>query len=309
MAPAGRYEGFQQKESCFAAKLTKPIKPTRLLRCLLSVLQKSAPPSGAPERKSQDRLISGQLENKKRILIVEDNVTNQKVVQWMVEKLGYQCHVVSGGAEAVAALSAPPYDLVLMDMEMPVMNGIQATALIREREAQSCVHVPIIAMTAHTEKEYKDRCMHAGMEGYVTKPIQPPELANTLGRFLGSENRISDAYETIPPNLEGEIFDKTRLIGRLEDAELCQELIGVFAGDFPDQIENLKEAIQKQDLKTLERRAHTIKGAAANVEARSLSRAAFAIEKAGKENNLDFAQKLVTDLEREFDKFLNALKP
>ncbi len=130
-------------------------------------------------------MIEEQKKRNVRILVAEDNVTNQKVVERMLEKLGYRADVVENGRDAIKALDAAPYDMVFMDVQMPQMDGFEATAAIRQREKERDTgHLPIIAMTAHAMKGDRERCIDSGMDDYVSKPIQPKELAAAIARML-----------------------------------------------------------------------------------------------------------------------------
>jgi CheY-like chemotaxis protein len=117
-----------------------------------------------------------------QILLVEDNVTNQKLASVLLHKRGYRVDVAANGVEALAMLEKSPYDLILMDIQMPEMNGLEATQAIRQREQQTNTHIPIIAMTASAMKGDRERCLAAGMDDYVVKPIQPDELYAAIDR-------------------------------------------------------------------------------------------------------------------------------
>jgi CheY-like chemotaxis protein len=244
-----------------------------------------------------------------KILVVDDNATNQKVALKMLEKLGFSADAVFNGQDAIAAMDNTSYDLVLMDLEMPKLDGFQTTAIIREKEASTGCRVPIVAMTAHALREYKTLCLEAGMEGYIAKPVQPKELAGVLDNILNTTLCNNSFVPEVSPPRDDAVFDELTLFSRLEDKALCHELVALFIGDFPQQMEALTEALGKKDFTIIERRAHTIKGAAANVEARTMSSIAYAIEKAGKENNIDLAKGLGEELVNEFDKLTETLKP
>ncbi|MBA4418018.1 MAG: hypothetical protein C0392_08930 [Syntrophus sp. (in: bacteria)] len=310
LTSAGRRgDAARSKEIGFAAYLTKPIKPSQLFSCLATVLcdsKETAKNDALPL--ITKHLIREDTKHKIRILVAEDNVTNQKVALRMLEKLGYKADVAANGKEAVKSVGMIPYSLVLMDVQMPEMDGFDATAAIRENEKEKGTHIPIIAMTAHALKGDRERCLAAGMDDYISKPIQPKELAEAIERQAGAV--LQGEQKNIPEEkpTENMIFDKSALLERLdEDEEFCNDLIAVFVEDFPVQMEQLKMAIMGKDAQKLERQAHTLKGASANIEAKVIRGIALDMEKAGKENNIDRAQSLILQLEKEFDTLMKTI--
>jgi len=174
------------KEIGFAAYLTKPVRSAQLFLCLaldMGADRMASTGEGAPL--ITRHLIEEQKKRNVHILVAEDNVTNQKVVTKMLEKLGYRADIVENGKEALNALDGATYDIVFMDVQMPEMDGFEATALVREREKQEGRgHVPIVAMTAHAMKGDRERCIRAGMDDYISKPIQPRDIAEAIRRTL-----------------------------------------------------------------------------------------------------------------------------
>ncbi len=256
---------------------------------------------------TQDSDSAGATGMKGRILIVEDNPTNQKVAKYILERLGYKADVAASGAEAVRAIDKLPYNLVLMDVEMPDLDGLQTTAIIREREKSGMNRsVPIVAMTAHALKGDRERCLEAGMDDYVSKPVRASELARAIARCTGAtgEEKQESACEAVRIETD-EVFDGEALLSRLEDKDLCGQLLRVFLDDFPLQQQCLVNAVSDGDAGEIERRAHTIKGAAANIEARALSQIAQRIESAGREGDLRVARRLLELLQGEFVRFKN----
>jgi CheY-like chemotaxis protein len=174
------------QELGFSAYLSKPIKPSQLAACLLSVTNRSfdAPPESSPPLITR-HTIKEDIKRNIRILLAEDNMVNQKLAIRILEKLGYSIDTVADGKEAIQALSKTSYDLVLMDVQMPKLDGIEATRIIRD--AQSKVfnpQLPIIALTAHAMKGDKEKCLEAGMNEYISKPINPQELFGVIERQL-----------------------------------------------------------------------------------------------------------------------------
>jgi len=161
-----------------AAYLTKPIAASQLLDAIMNVLGRQAQP--APERRLVTRHSLRETRTSLRILLAEDNVVNQKLASRLLEKRGHTVAVASNGREALALADQHPFDLVLMDVQMPELDGLQATAILREKEKSNGQHLPVIAMTAHAMKGDEERCLAAGMDGYVSKPIDASHLFSMI---------------------------------------------------------------------------------------------------------------------------------
>jgi two-component system, sensor histidine kinase and response regulator len=295
------------------AKLIKPVKPLSLFQCIKDLQHRENP--SARTTVSTGNIQSGEaIENKKKFLVVDDNPINRKVLQWMIGKLGHHIHTCNGGLESVSAASMNKFDLIFMDIEMPEINGFQATAMIREKESALGHHTPIVALTAHARKELREQCQQAGMEWFLTKPVQSKELALAIDHFFGTPKPILSGLginEFASGNNEaGDIhsddisFDKAALLLRTENEDLCWELVDIFLNDFPCKLKKLKSAIEQGNIKLLGQCAHDIKGASANVEAKLLCKTASAIEIEAEENNRICAPDLVKDLEKGFEHFV-----
>ncbi|MBN1850805.1 MAG: response regulator [Deltaproteobacteria bacterium] len=185
--------GLLQK-SGFSGYLSKPIKPSQLYACLLSVAERSFNRSKEPEIPMVTRhTIEEEKRRNIRILLAEDNAVNQRLATRIIEKFGYRIDTVSDGKEAIQALTRTPYDLVLMDVQMPEMDGIEATRIIREFQSKVIdPRLPIIAMTAHAMKGDREKCLEAGMNDYVSKPVNPKELYNAIHKQLSGRLERSD---------------------------------------------------------------------------------------------------------------------
>ncbi len=217
----------------------------------------------------------------------------------LLKKLGLGAEVVANGAEAVHALESIPYDLVLMDVQMPVMDGLEATRRIRNpRSAIQNRRVPIIALTAHAMQGDRERCIEAGMNDYVSKPVSPRALAEVLARWLPKSSA-----ESAPV-----VFDRAGMLGRLlNDEDLAQEVMATFLDDTPLQIEALRGYLDAWDAAGTERQAHTLKGASAAVGAETLCALALEMEKAGKAGDLASVAAQVDEMEREFVRLKEAM--
>ena len=210
-----------------------------------------------------------------RILLAEDNFTNQQVALGILKKLGLRADAVADGNEALEALGAILYDLVLMDIQMPEMDGLEATRCIRDQRSGILNHrIPVIAMTAHAMAGHREKCLRAGMNGYVSKPIDPLALADALEKWIGKgmdvKNRAKNpAEEEKSSDKEDEIqasriFDRPALLERLmNDKELMEMIIAGFLDDMPGQVSALKSLVENGQVEQAGAQAHKIKGAAA----------------------------------------------
>jgi PAS domain S-box-containing protein len=322
------------KDAGFEAYLTKPARYQELFN-IISALQSD---SVLPEKNIKGNLSSHMhpiitrhsvpnqvrlfTDTGARILLVEDNLTNREVAKGMLKKLGLKADSATNGAEAIKALKANPYDLVLMDIQMPVMDGIEATRQIRNAEAEIPKQdlgalrndVTIIAMTAHAMKGDRERFLEAGMNDYLSKPISSKVLADKLEKWLApgvgykgktEETRIQEQSLS----KESPVFDYQVLMERLmDDEDLVRIIMNAFLSDIPQQIVKLKEFIDSENSLGAGRQAHTIKGAAANVEGVSLREVAFEMEKAGKAGELNSVKALFGDLDFQFNRLKESME-
>jgi two-component system sensor histidine kinase/response regulator len=311
MTSLGRQgDAARLKEIGFSAYLTKPIRKSQLYDCLTTVLSRmNQAPEPAEHPIVTRHSINEERRRRYRILLVEDNLTNRLVAMTILEKLGYRADAAGNGLEALEALEMTPYDLVLMDCQMPEMDGYDATQAIRKREAEEMGngvmrHIPIVALTAHAMKGDREKCEAAGMDDYITKPVNPQDVADIIEKWLEKGNRAVDKIEPIlyPTTVETEIFDRIALLDRLMgDNGLLEQVVLTFLEDVERVIGVLKNAIANEDPEGVHRHAHTVKGAAANVCASALRDAAYRVEKAGKERKLEKASLFLTDLEEQFE--------
>ncbi|MBX7259984.1 MAG: response regulator, partial [Candidatus Hydrogenedentes bacterium] len=310
----------------FSAYITKPLRQSQLFDTLAMVLADghAEPASGSVRFVTRHR-VSEARKRRARILLAEDSKTNQLVAIKMLEKLGYKADAVANGKEAIESLRTIPYELVLMDVQMPEMDGFEATRRIRD--AASGVlnsQIPIIAMTAHAMAGDRERCLGMGMNDYVSKPISPVVLAAALERWLpsegdmgfGAEKRLVDKTAAAVAIQDSSIFDKEGMLGRLmHDEELACSVLETFLEDMPLQIATLRSFIEAGMTADAERQAHTIKGAAANVGGEALRSAAAAVEQAAASGRIDTLASAPSELEAHFETlretlaaYLNALK-
>jgi len=294
------------EEIGFSAYLTKPLKQSKLYDCLVTVL-------GASKAKVKKNPIITNYSIKEinkrrvRILVADDNAVNQKVALKILEKMGYRADAVADGIEVLKALENVPYDLVLMDCQMPEMDGYESTRLIRDPKSKVMNHdIPVIAMTANALKGDREKCIEAGMNDYISKPVDPNELNEVIMRFIKSASAAGLSEENINKDKAKKrvIFDKDGVLKRLMgDEDLVAEILKAFLGDMPGQVSSLEAALDSKDMEAVRRIGHTIKGASANIGAINVTDIAFTIEKAGKAEDFEKALPLKKELINALEEF------
>ena len=313
-----RGDAGKMQQIGFSAYLTKPARQSELFGCLSAVLTdtNAQPAKPITTRHTIREMRSGLV----RILLAEDNIVNQQVAVGILKKLGLRADAVANGAEAIHALQTLPYDLVLMDVQMPVMDGLRAAREIRNPKSTVRNHqIPIIAMTANAMQGDREKCLEAGMNDYVSKPVDPKTLADVLEKWLPKEER-KDEYPT-SNTMKGSIdtqyivtkesldirysklpvFDKAGLLDRvMGDEALARKLIDMFQDDIPKRIDKLRRYLEAADVSGSAREAHTIKGVCANLGAERLRAIAFDMEKAAKAGEIKIAMGDLPELEKQF---------
>jgi CheY-like chemotaxis protein len=246
-----------------------------------------------------------------RILVAEDISSNREVAIAFLTKLGYRTDMVTNGAEALAAVQSVPYDLVLMDCEMPEMDGYEATRRIRIQETLAGRgRIPIVALTAHAISGDKAKCLEAGMDDYLSKPIEPQALAVTLARLLlpSPPSGKRQGQESPPPHPAQGVFDEKDLLGRLMgDRTLAGKLVAKFLHDTPALLLQLEERLEAGDLTETRRRSHGLKGAASTVSAGDLRDIALQMENAALTGDSASAAQLLPLLNEKYEQLRNFL--
>jgi signal transduction histidine kinase/DNA-binding response OmpR family regulator len=279
------------------AYLTKPIRKSELLSAILTSLgAKSA--NSAPDlaARHSPRETTGNL----RILVAEDNPVNQKIVFRMLEKMGHATTIAGNGQEALAALEANSFDLVFMDVQMPEMDGLTATKCIREREEQTGLRLPIVAMTAHAMKGDQDLCLAAGMDGYISKPVTGTQIKETIARMLipKREVRSLPMVRAVPNALV--LWDPAIALERLDgDESLLHEIVQIFLEESSRQLADLKRAVTEADAKLLEMTAHRLKGELSYLGMPTVSEKANKLEHLGRDHDLEHAAEVFAEFETE----------
>ncbi len=311
-----------------ASHLTKPIKQSELLDAIVEVRQAVPTSEAHHDRHAAATQSYRRPERPLEILVAEDNFVNQQVVRQILEREGHAVTFANDGREAVEAVAAQRYDVVLMDVQMPVLDGYQATIEIRNHEARHGGRVPIIALTAHAMQGDNDRCLGAGMDAYVTKPIQVAVLLSTIADVLSKKESRPDAWPTsyavqpgerggarpVEPQPDGSAdsaevfpapetqFDRDGLLARIcGDRNALATVTDIFRSELPRQVADIRAAIAARDGQTLKNAAHSCKGTAANLGGVGAATIAKRIEDLAKESDFDTASQAATDLAASLD--------
>jgi two-component system sensor histidine kinase/response regulator len=289
-----------------ASYLLKPVKQSELFDAIMSALHPETHPH---EAQADSRLCEApRLESMPlRILLAEDSLVNQKVAVRLLGKKGHNVTVANNGQEVLAAMLKESFDLVLMDVQMPTMDGLETTAAIRQRELQSGTHVPIVAMTAHAMKGDRERCLEAGMDGYVSKPIRPEELFDAIACVVAPTAGDRPSID-LPPN-DVEIVDWCAAVARLGgDDELLREMVEVFLQECPKYMAAIHNALAGADAKELRRAAHTLKGSMGHFAAQAAHDAAMQLENLAAADRLAETPPVIAALGEEIERLLPALR-
>jgi signal transduction histidine kinase/DNA-binding response OmpR family regulator len=284
-----------------AAYLVKPIKSSELQQAISAALSGDGDDNAVLRKQKSKIHPAGRRDAACRalqILVAEDNVVNQRVVTRMLEKQGHTVVVVENGKEAIAALERGTFDRVLMDVQMPEMDGLEATRIIRARETGAGRHIPIVAMTAHAMKGDRERCLEAGMDEYLTKPLQAADLLHVIHHLDG----MTLAAQVVAPTqvAQKQAFDQMAALERLGgDEEFLIEIAGLFLRDAPRLMSELQGAMGRGDAQGLRRAAHALKGSLGYVNAGDAVEIAQRLEVLAAAGNLAGAVELLAKLERE----------
>jgi CheY-like chemotaxis protein len=319
-----------------AGYLTKPVTEAELLRALLTALRRHP----ATMQSSPSRVAAAGRGRSLRVLLAEDNVINQKVAVRLLERLGHRVTVVGDGRSVLAALEAQVYDVVLMDVQMPEMDGLEATRAVRAREAELAAtgsasaegsfaawrtagcRIPVVALTAHAMKSDEERCLAAGMNGYMAKPVTGEALARALVQFVPMGDLASESpSEEIPacaallrgptprsgrPHGERSTDSPVDLVAALNrvdgDREFLAELGELLVQEWPTRRQELHVALGEGDAGRLERSAHGLKGSLAALGARTASSLAAQLELIARERRLEGAPPVLVELDAELDR-------
>ncbi|GAB6139684.1 hypothetical protein JCM14076_04130 [Methylosoma difficile] len=290
--------------------LNKPVTQHKLLNCLLEMLGKQRGDLGALEHNK------GKLTGK--ILLAEDNTINQEVEMGILRALGCQSEVVGTGKDAVAAVMEHRFDVVLMDCHMPEIDGFEAAKLIRQHEETLPVHsrVPIIALTADVQKGIVEKCLSAGMDGYLSKPFSSQQLRDVLQKWLPSNHpetneapRLNNLYgQSAGIRLNPGALENLRQLSTSTGSSLLNKAIEIFLGKAEKEIADMQEAFLIQDALTLAQKAHSFKSSCANLGADLMANYAASLEILGFQGQLQGAETLLNSMQADLPKLFDALR-
>ncbi len=330
---SGKGESGSFKESGFDGWLYKPVKINEFKALLQQVILGEKPAIESGEKAKRQTLEH----HTARILLAEDNYTNQLVAQGILKQLGLTADSVANGKEAVKILETVPYDLVLMDCQMPEMDGYEATSVIRDDSSFVLNHsIPIIAMTANAMEGDKKKCLDAGMDDYIPKPVSIDKVETVLKKWLNiisnTEKQVNDTteiestsgnvkevenpeidkdkpVENTDNNTESAIWAREDMSQRLgNDETIIKVVTDSFIESLPEQIETLKKQLEESPKEDVARQAHSIKGASANVGGEALRAIALKMEMAAKEDKLDEVKAMLDDMEQQSQKLIDEIK-
>jgi len=294
-----------ESSRAFAVQLAKPVKASQLYNALLKALaDKAQEPDAGEPMPDEEKPARSSL----RILVAEDNAVNQKVALRLLDQLGYRADVVSNGLQALKALEGQPYDVVLMDVQMPELDGLGASRRIRER--WSAEERPrIVAMTANAMPEDREACFAAGMDDYVAKPIRPEELVEALNRVHPVRHKDGAGADGAGVSLEAGAVEDLRELG---GEEFLVEVIDTFLDDAPTLISTLKASHERGDVEELRRTAHSLKSNGQTFGAKQFADLCRELEERAKQGELAGASELVNRIDDEYvalEYALVALRP
>jgi CheY-like chemotaxis protein/HPt (histidine-containing phosphotransfer) domain-containing protein len=299
MISSGSRQGdsLRARQLGIACHLSKPIKQSELRDAICRSLgappapaEPSEPAASTPAPESPSRPL--------RVLLAEDNTINQKLALRLLQRRGHQVTVATDGREVLQALDQARFDLILMDVQMPNMSGFECARAIRQVEKLSGTHIPIIAMTAHAMAGDRERCLEAGMDDYLSKPITPRALFDAIDRVRGPA-----APSSAPPPAVSDtdkVFDMDSALARIDgDQELLAEVVALFQRECPKMLAEVRDAIRRCDAATLEREAHKLKGALGALSAQPAAEAARKLEAIAHRGDLAEAAEACRSLEAE----------
>ena len=310
----------------YVAYLTKPVRESLLYECLLTVM---TPPALVPAREghsagrtaqpmlvTRHSLAEANARTAPKILVAEDNIVNQKVAVSMLGKLGYRVDLVANGLEVLDALRRIPYAAILMDCQMPEMDGFAATAEIRRCEARgegpeaigrslTSRRVPIIAMTANVMPEDREKCLEAGMDDYLSKPVKQEALGAMLAKWIPGQSTPAQQTEPVSSDTRApshECVDAAVLAElRQHDLSLLSTLITLFLETVPTRMAALQDALQQGDSEALARVAHELNGSSGNLGIWNMRKLCIELQALGKTKDLSQAGALLAQLVSEFE--------
>ena len=315
MLTSGGHRGDTQRcrDLGITSYLFKPIRKTELLTAIMAALERNGAalePATPMRPKPAKPALAGKILN---ILVAEDNRVNQTVATRILEKMGHRITIANNGVEAIARLKASCFDLVLMDIQMPQMDGITATQNIRSQETNGSFHLPIIAMTAHAMKGDRERCLEAGMDEYVSKPIDTKELGLVISKVMHlsvvNDRETGETACIVTPAGKQPVVDFEQMLERLGgDEDLMHQVVEIFIDQAPKHIDRLRCALAQGDAEGVEKTAHNMKGELGYLGIPELSQQARELEELGRKPDLEQASRIFVAFEIGISKVVLAMR-
>jgi two-component system sensor histidine kinase/response regulator len=303
------------RELGLTAYLTKPVGQTELLDAIAGALGKSASAARGKAAANASPAVAAlpAATRSLDILLAEDNVVNQKLAILLLERRGHRVTLATNGKEALIELRKREFDLCLMDIQMPELDGLETTGAIRNTEKGTTRHLPIVAMTAHAIKGDREICLAAGMDAYLSKPVRADELFQTIEGLLTSKSVSAESSTNAATGGRNgkpqPAFDEAAFLSRMDGSyEVCAQIAEAFFGEGPKLVERLKGELKKKDAAQLARAAHALKGAIANFTDGQAFQSAVRLEQAARENDLRVVAEGLPRLEREVTELVEELR-
>jgi signal transduction histidine kinase/CheY-like chemotaxis protein len=293
------------RELGLAAYLTKPVGQTELLDVISNALRGSH--QGSHQKSAETVRTLPRARRSLQILLAEDNVVNQKLAVLLLQRRGHSVTVVGDGKQAIDMLAAHHFDVCLMDIQMPELTGLEATAFIRERERGASRHLPIIAMTAHAIKGDREICLQAGMDGYVSKPVRAEELFQQIESCVSGGAPVQQPLSVVTKRSAP--FDQAAFLARMGgEQDLGAQIAEAFFIEGHELMQPIREALRRKDAIEIARLAHGLKGAISNFTSGAAFHSAVRLEQYAKEGDTSLAADAFKQLERDIEELMNALK-
>ena len=300
-SPGSTAEAARNREIEITPNLPKPVRESDPYNAVVRVVGRSAG-DRTRETDAEETLSEGKAHY--LVLIAEDNLVNQKLALRLLEKQGHSVVIANNGREAVTAYQAQQFDLVMMDVQMPELNGYEATAAIREIEKVSGKHIPILAMTAHAMKGDRERCLDAGMDGYVSKPINTKELFAVIDELTAKYKNSAEAGTV------AQVFDANAALHQIGgEMDFLVQLLGLFFDEYPAQLKEIQQAVDRGDCETVANVTHKIAGSVGNFGAPMVLAAAQNLEQLARGNRPSALAQACAELSAALEQLSTAVSP
>ena len=296
------------QEAGVDAYLTKPISFSCLSKCLAVLMEKAPQDDFCRSLVTRHTLAELEIKQRLRVLVADDNHINQKVTASLLENMGHRADVVGNGKEAIEAFRIVPYDVILMDVQMPEMDGFEASRQIRALEEKTGRHTPVIAITAYARNEDRESCIAAGMDDYISKPIKPQELKAAIAHRVtrARTKPLANAGSELAP--QPDVLDFSEALAQVEgNRELLWEIARIFLDQYPKLLEEAHQAFSRSDDRSLRGAAHTLASSVGQLAAQRAFAAAKKLELVSNSRDISLVPEALAELERELQLLRSAV--